>query len=40
MKYVPIPIALLAVGKPLPVDVWSESGQLLATTHQVVYYKN
>lgn len=29
MKYVPIPIALLEVGKPLPVDVLSSTGQLL-----------
>lgn len=29
MKYVPIPVALLEVGKPLPVDAWSASGQLL-----------
>ena len=36
MKYVPIPIALLAVGKPLPVDVWSESGQLLLKKGQPI----
>lgn len=36
MKYVPIPIALLAVGKPLPVDVWSELGQLLLRRGQPV----
>ena len=29
MKYVPIPVAMLAVGQPLPVDVWRASGQLL-----------
>lgn len=29
MKYLPIPIALLQIGKPLPVTVWSGSGQLL-----------
>ena len=29
MKYVPIPVALLGIGQPLPVDVWSATGQLL-----------
>ena len=29
MKYVPIPVQMLAIGHPLPVDVWSASGQLL-----------
>jgi HD-GYP domain-containing protein (c-di-GMP phosphodiesterase class II) len=36
MKYVPIPVAMLAVGKPLPVDVWSASGQLLLRKGQPV----
>lgn len=36
MKYVPIPIAMLAVGKPLPVDVWSDSGQLLLKKGQPI----
>jgi hypothetical protein len=36
MKYVPIPVAMLAVGQPLPVDVWSESGQLLLRKGQPV----
>lgn len=36
MKYVPIPVALLAVGKPLPVDVWSAAGQLLLRKGQPV----
>lgn len=36
MKYVPIPIAMLAVGKPLPVDAWSESGQLLLKKGQPI----
>ena len=36
MKYVPIPVALLEVGKPLPVDVWSASGQLLLRKGQPV----
>jgi hypothetical protein len=29
MNYIPIPIAMLEVGKPLPVDVWSGNGQQL-----------
>ena len=29
MKYVPISIALLEIGKPLPVDLYSDDGQLL-----------
>lgn len=29
MKYLPIPIAMLKIGQPLPVTVWSNSGQLL-----------
>ncbi|MEO7105512.1 MAG: HD domain-containing phosphohydrolase [Rhodoferax sp.] len=36
MKYVPIPVDLLEVGKPLPVDVWSASGQLLLRKGQPV----
>ena len=36
MKYIPIPVALLEVGKPLPVDVWSASGQLLLRKGQPV----
>lgn len=36
MKYVPIPVAMLEVGKPLPVDVWSASGQLLLRKGQPV----
>ncbi len=36
MKYVPIPVALLAIGKPLPVDVWSAGGQLLLRKGQPV----
>jgi HD-GYP domain-containing protein (c-di-GMP phosphodiesterase class II) len=36
MKYVPIPVAMLAVGQPLPVDVWSASGQLLLRKGQPV----
>ncbi len=36
MKYVPIPVELLEVGKPLPVDVWSASGQLLLRKGQPV----
>ncbi|MDP3650473.1 MAG: hypothetical protein Q8R67_02200 [Rhodoferax sp.] len=36
MKYVPIPVAMLEVGKPLPVDVWNASGQLLLRKGQPV----
>lgn len=36
MKYVPIPIALLEVGRPLPIDVWSDTGQLLLKRGQPV----
>jgi len=36
MKYVPIPIALLEVGKPLPVDVVSGTGQLLLRKGQPI----
>jgi HD-GYP domain-containing protein (c-di-GMP phosphodiesterase class II) len=36
MKYLPIPIALLEVGKPLPVDVWSSTGQLLLRRGQPI----
>lgn len=36
MKYVPIPIALLEVGKPLPVDVVSATGQLLLRKGQPI----
>jgi HD-GYP domain-containing protein (c-di-GMP phosphodiesterase class II) len=36
LKYVPIPIALLAVGKPLPVNVVSDTGQLLLRKGQPI----
>lgn len=36
MKYVSIPVAMLEIGKPLPVDVWSASGQLLLRKGQSV----
>lgn len=36
MQYVPIPVALLAIGKPLPVDVWSAGGQLLLRKGQPI----
>ncbi len=36
MKTVPIPIAMLAVGQPLPVDVWSGGGQLLLKKGQPI----
>jgi HD-GYP domain-containing protein (c-di-GMP phosphodiesterase class II) len=36
MNYLPIPIALLEVGKPLPVDVLNDAGQLLLRRGQPV----
>jgi HD-GYP domain-containing protein (c-di-GMP phosphodiesterase class II) len=36
MKYLPIPIALLEVGKPLPVDVLNDAGQLLLRRGQPI----
>jgi HD-GYP domain-containing protein (c-di-GMP phosphodiesterase class II) len=36
LKYVPIPIAMLEVGKPLPVDILSASGQLLLRKGQPI----
>jgi HD-GYP domain-containing protein (c-di-GMP phosphodiesterase class II) len=36
MKYLPIPISLLEVGKPLPVDVLNDAGQLLLRRGQPV----
>ena len=36
MKYVPIPVALLAIGQPLPVDIWNATGQLLLRRGQPI----
>ena len=36
MKYFPIPIALLEIGRPLPVDVWSSTGTLLLRKGQPI----
>ena len=36
MKYVPIPIAMLPVGQPLPVNVWSAGGVLLLRKGQPI----
>lgn len=36
MNYVPIPVAMLEVGKPLPVNVVSDSGQLLLRKGQPI----
>ena len=36
MKYVPIPISMLEVGKPLPVNIVSDSGQLLLRKGQPI----
>lgn len=35
-KYVPLPIAMLEIGQPIPVDVISESGQLLLRRGQAI----
>jgi HD-GYP domain-containing protein (c-di-GMP phosphodiesterase class II) len=36
MTYVPIPVAMLEVGRPLPVDIWSATGQLLLKKGQPI----
>lgn len=36
MKYVPIPVALLEIGQPLPVDIVNASGQLLLRKGQPI----
>ncbi len=36
LKYVPIPVALLAIGRPIPVNIWSDTGQLLLRKGQPV----
>lgn len=36
MKYVPIPIEMLPVGKPLPVDLWNPNGVLLLRRGQPI----
>ena len=36
MKYVPIPIAMLPVGQPLPVNVWTPGGMLLLRKGQPI----
>lgn len=36
MKYVPIPVSLLHVGRAVPVDIWSNTGQLLLRKGQSV----
>jgi HD-GYP domain-containing protein (c-di-GMP phosphodiesterase class II) len=36
MKYIPIPVALMEIGTPLPVDIWSDSGSLLLRKGQAV----
>ncbi len=36
MKYVPIPISMLPVGKPLPVNVWNPDGVLLLRKGQPI----
>jgi hypothetical protein len=36
LNYVPIPIAMLEIGKPLPVTIWSQAGQLLLRAGQPI----
>jgi hypothetical protein len=36
MRYVAIPISMLQVGQPLPVDIWSDTGQLLLKKGQPI----
>lgn len=36
MIYVPIPVAMLDLGKPLPVDVWDPEGKLLLRKGQAI----
>ena len=36
MIYHPIPVAMLELGKPLPVDVWAPDGRLLLRKGQVI----
>lgn len=36
MHYVPVPVAMLEIGRPLPVDVWSPDGRLLLRRGQSV----
>lgn len=36
MDYVPLPVELLELGKPLPVDVWDPEGKLLLRQGQVL----
>ena len=36
MIYVPIPVAMLELGKPLPVDVWAPDGRLLLRKGQPI----
>lgn len=36
MTYVPIPVALLGIGRAIPVDIWSDTGQLLLRKGQPV----
>jgi hypothetical protein len=36
MIYVPVPVALLELGKPLPIDIWDSSGKLLLRKGQPI----
>lgn len=36
MQYVPVPVAMLEIGRPLPIDVWSPDGRLLLRKGQAI----
>lgn len=36
LRYVPVPLERVQLGKPLPVDIWSPSGRLLLRRQQVL----
>ena len=37
MHYVPVPVAMLEIGRPLPIDVWSPDGKLLLRKGQAIF---
>ena len=37
MHYVPVPVAMLETGRPLPIDVWSPDGKLLLRKGQAIF---
>lgn len=36
MHYVPVPVSMLEVGRPLPIDLWSPNGKLLLRKGQAI----